>query len=96
MLALNTVERECQIAGFTGVIETWRAIWLVAAPAKNQKVCSPSASGCFAKKAGDIVRSDGSFESKEEEESRRSSGSVEPMDVDEISVGSFPSLDPDW
>ena len=96
MLALNSVERELQIPGFAGVIETRRAIWLVAATAKNQKIGSPSTSRRFAKKAGDIVRTDGSLEPMEKKETRRSDGSVEAMDIDEVSVGSLPSLDASW
>ena len=93
MLELHAVERECEIARFAGVIESRGAIWLVATTAKNQKICSPPASRRLAKKAGDVVRADGSFESMQEEESRRSRGSVEAMDVDKVSVGSFPALD---
>jgi len=63
MLALHAVERECEIARFAGVIEPRCAIWLIATTAKNQKICSPSASRRLAKKASDVVRADGSFES---------------------------------
>ena len=96
MFTLNAVERECQIPGFAGVIETRRAIGLIAAPAKNQQICSPSTSRRLAKKTGDIVRTDGSFESMEKKESRRPDRSVEPMDINEVSVGGFPSLDARW
>ena len=96
MLALNAVERESQIAGLAGVIKTRCAIWLVAATAKNQQICSPSTSCRLPKESGDIVRTDGSFESMEKKESRRPDGSVEPMDINEVSVGGFPSLDARW
>ena len=93
MLAPNAVERESQIPGLAGVIETRCAIWLVAATAKNQQICSPSTSCRLPKESGDIVRADGSFESMKKKQSRRPDGRIEAMDIDEVSVGSFPSLD---
>ena len=96
MLALNSVERERQIAGFARVIETRSAIGLVAASAKNQQICSPSATRRLAKESGDIVRTDRSLESMQKEESRRPDGRVEAMEIDEVPVRSFPSLDARW
>ena len=93
MLALNSVQRELQIPGFARVIEARGAIGFVAATAKNEQICSPSTSCRLAKESGDIVRTDGSFESMKKKESRCPDGRVEAMDIHEIPVGGFPSLD---
>ena len=94
MLALNSVEREGEIASFTRVIETRSAILLVPTSAKNQEVRAPPTTRRLAEKTGDIMRANRSLESVQEKESRCSGRSLEPMEVDEVSVSGFPAFDP--
>ena len=94
MLVLNSIEREGEIASFARVIETGSAIWLAATAAKDQKIGRPPAPCGLSKKTGDVVRPNRSLESVQEKQSRSSGWTIEPMEVDEVSVSGFPAFNP--
>lgn len=55
MLGLHAAEGECEVAGLTRVVETWRAVRLVAATAKDQQIGAPAASHRFAEEPSDVM-----------------------------------------
>jgi hypothetical protein len=93
ILREQAIEHEGEIRRFAGMIKPRGSIRLVAAAAKDHQIGGPPSALRLAKKTGDIVRTYRSLEPVQKEESRRTRGSIETMEVDEIAVGRIPTLD---
>ena len=78
------------------MIETKRAIRLVAAGAKDQEVGGPAATPRFLKQPTGIVRAHGAFETVQDEESRGAGRSVEAVEVEEVIVLRDPAFGASW
>jgi len=93
MFGMHSFQRHFEVAGFSGVIESRRAIGLVTTAAKDEKIGCPSATLRLAEESGDVMRANGAFQPVQKQQPGSVLGSVEAMDIDEVSVRRVPALD---
>jgi hypothetical protein len=78
------------------VVESTSAIHLRAARAEYQEISTPASSRGFVEQTLGVVGPNCALETVEQEEPRRSRLSAQPVKLDEVTIGSIPSLEDGW
>jgi hypothetical protein len=94
MFGQHAIHGKRKVRRLSGVIEPRRSIRLRTAATKDQQVGTPASAFGLAKKTGDVMRPNRTFQAVQKEEPRCADGTVKSVKIDEIAVRCFPTLDP--